>query len=142
MFLPEFLKISKNAYLNQYPILSIYFFSSSTFPDILKQTKLIPIFKKGDQPNCNNYRPISPPSNISKIIEKIIHKQLYCFLEINCLYTHQYKFKNQHSTNHALITQGFFQAFIAITVFSFELSFHVKLRKLSEFKPSESLSLA
>ena len=80
-------------------------FSLGTFPKILKQAKVISIFKKGDQQNCNNYRPISLLSNISKIIEKLIHKQLSVFLEINnCLYTHQYGFRNQHSTTHALIT--------------------------------------
>ena len=80
-------------------------FSSGTFPEILKQVKGSPIFKKGDLQNCNNYRPMSLLSNISKIIAKLIHKQLYAFLEINdCLYTHQYGFRNQHSTIHALIT--------------------------------------
>ena len=80
-------------------------FSSVAFSEILKQDKVIPIFKKGDQKNCNNYRPISRLSNISKIIEKLIHKQLYGFLGINnCLYTHQYGFRNQHLTIHALIT--------------------------------------
>ena len=80
-------------------------FSSGTFPEILKQAEVIPIFKKGNQQNCNDYRPISLLSNISKIIEKLIHQQLSAFLEIkNCLYTHQYDFRNQHSTTHTLIT--------------------------------------
>ena len=80
-------------------------FSTGTFPEILKQAKVIVIFKKRDQQNCNNYRPISFLSNISKIIEKLIHKQLYAFLEVNnCLYTHQYGFRYQHSTVQALIT--------------------------------------
>ena len=44
-------------------------------------------------------------SNISKIIEKLIHRQLYGFLEFNnYLYTNQFGFRNLHSTNHALIT--------------------------------------
>ena len=44
-------------------------------------------------------------SNISKIIEKLVHRQLYEFLEFNNhLYTNQFGFRNLHSTNHALIT--------------------------------------
>ena len=79
-------------------------FPSGTIPEIIKQAKVISIFKKGDQQNYNNYRPISLLSNINNIIEKLIHKQLYGFLENNnCLYVHQFGFRNNHSTNHALI---------------------------------------
>ena len=49
----------------------------------LKQAKIIPIFKNGEQQDCNNYRPISLLSNISKIIEKLVHRQLYGFFEFN-----------------------------------------------------------
>ena len=46
-----------------------------------------------------------PLSNFSKIIEKLVHRQLYEFLEFNnYLYTNQFGFCNLHSTNHALIT--------------------------------------
>ena len=80
-------------------------FSTGLFPKILKQAKIIPIFKKGDQQDCNNYRPISLLSNISKIIAKLAHWQLYEFLEFNnYLYTSRFGFRNLHSTNHALIT--------------------------------------
>ena len=80
-------------------------FSTGLFPKILKQAKIIPIFKKEDQQDCNNYRPISLLSNISKIIEKLVHRQLYGFLEFNNhLYTNQFGFGNFHSTNHAIIT--------------------------------------
>ena len=78
-------------------------FSTGLFPKILKQAKIIPIFKKGDQQDCNNYRPILLLSNISKIIEKLVHRQLYGFLEFNnYLYTNQFGFHNLHSTNHAI----------------------------------------
>ena len=49
----------------------------------LKQAKIIPIFKNGEQQDCNNYRPISLLSTISKIIEKLVHRQLYGFFEFN-----------------------------------------------------------
>ena len=80
-------------------------FSTGLFPKILNQAKIIPIFKKGDQQDCNNYKPISLLSNISTIIQKLIRRQLYAFLEFkNYLYTNQFGFRNLHSTNHALIT--------------------------------------
>ena len=42
---------------------------------------------------------------LAKIIKKLVHRQLYGFLEFkNLLYTNQFGFRNLHSTNHALIT--------------------------------------
>ena len=66
---------------------------------------MIPIFKKGDQQDCNNYRLISALSNIGKIIEKLIHKRLFKFLNSNnCLFNYQFGFQNYHSTNYAPIS--------------------------------------
>ena len=79
-------------------------FSTGLFPKFLKQAKIIPIFKKGDQQDCDNYRAISFLSNISETIEKLVHRQLYGFFESNnYLYANQFGFRNFHSTNHALI---------------------------------------
>ena len=93
---------------NHWQIGLIYLFQLEYFPKFLNKLKLFfpnTIFKKGDQQDCNNYRPISLLSNISKIIEKLVHRQLYGFLEFNnYLYTNQFGFRNLHSTNHALIT--------------------------------------
>ena len=41
---------------------------------------MIPIFKKGSKLDIENYRPISLLSNIDKIFQKLIHKQLLKFL--------------------------------------------------------------
>ena len=103
MLLPEFLKTSKNTYLNQSKLVNLSF-SLGTFPEIIKPTKVISIFTKGDQKYCNNYRPISLLSNIRKIIEKLVHQQLYGFLEINNFICISVYFRNQHSRNHALTT--------------------------------------
>ena len=48
-------------------------FSTGCFPNICTTAKFIPIFKTESKLPCNNYRPISLLSNISKIIEKIMH---------------------------------------------------------------------
>ena len=79
-------------------------FSEGTFPELLKFANVIPVFKKRDNLDYNNYRPISLISNIGKLIEKIVHKRLYSFLEKNSLlFKQQYGFRNKMSTNHALI---------------------------------------
>ena len=57
-------------------------FETGMFPDALKLARIIPIFKKGDLLQCNKYRPISLTSNISKIMEKIVHQLFIFFLKI------------------------------------------------------------
>ncbi len=44
---------------------------SGIFPNRLKQCRVIPIFKSGSHLECDNYRPISLLSSISKILEKM-----------------------------------------------------------------------
>ena len=79
-------------------------FETEIFPDALKLARIIPIFKKGDLLQCNNYRPISLTSDISKIMEKLVHQRLCIFLEnSNVLYDKQFGFWSKHSTTHALI---------------------------------------
>ena len=50
------------------------------FPDNLKIAKVIPIFKQGSRSSCNNYRPISVLSALSKIFERCILNQLSFYL--------------------------------------------------------------
>ena len=80
-------------------------FNTGIFPSSLKLALVMPIIKKGDQQDCNNYRPISVLSNISKLIEKLLYNRLYKFLNQNkCLYNNQFGFRNHQSTNHALVS--------------------------------------
>ena len=77
---------------------------SGIFPDKLKIAKVIPIFKKGDDTDVNNYRPISLVHAISKIIEKVNYNQTYNYFDQNkILYAHQYGFRKQHSTELAVL---------------------------------------
>ena len=77
---------------------------TSMLPNILKIANVTSIHKNDDPALCNNYRPISLLSNISKVFEKEIHARLSVFLSANnILYEKQFGFQNQHSTNHALI---------------------------------------
>ena len=56
-------------------------FVTGIFPEPLKLANVIPVFKKADPLQCTNYQPISLTSNISNILEKLVHKCLYCFLD-------------------------------------------------------------
>ena len=79
-------------------------FSTGIFPNRMKLANIFPIHKGDDKDNCNNYRPIALLSNISKIIEKLVHARLYFYFERNnILYQHQYGFRLNHSTTRALI---------------------------------------
>ena len=69
------------------------------FPENLKSSRTVPIFKCGDPKLCDNYRPISLVCTISKILEKMVHKNLINHLEINdLLYKHKYCFLKGRST--------------------------------------------
>ena len=66
-------------------------FSTGQYPNILKISKTIPIFKKGSRLLVSNYRPISLLSNLNKILEKIVHERIYKFLEdYQCIYSLQH----------------------------------------------------
>ena len=80
-------------------------FSTGIFPDKLKIAKVIALHKKGATDDPSNYRPISLLSVFSKIFEKIMHKRLYNFLEVNdILHPLQFGFRKKHSTQHTLIS--------------------------------------
>ena len=77
---------------------------SGEFPSKLKQCRVIPIFKSGNPLECDNYRPISLLSSISKVLEKIVAEKLTTHLLSNdLLYCHQYGFLPNRSTEHHLL---------------------------------------
>ena len=80
-------------------------FENGLFPDELKLTKVIPIFKNGDKTDRTNYRPISVLSFFSKIFEKTINNCLIKFKDKHdILYKYQFGFRKSHSTSHAIIS--------------------------------------
>ena len=111
---------SKSCPLNQIPIyvykqivdllsqvISFYFnesISLGSFPDVLKITRVIPLFKKGDNSSVSNYRPISILPFISKIFEKLMCKRLNQFLtEHRIICKHQFGFRTGLSTSDAIV---------------------------------------
>ena len=77
---------------------------SGHFPSKLKLCRVIPIFKAGNHEECDNYRPISLLSSISKILEKIVaDKLVHHLLNNDLLYCNQYGFLPKRSTEHNLL---------------------------------------
>ena len=75
-------------------------------PDLLiiPLAHIIPIHKGGSTQEVNNFRPIALLSIFDKIMEKIMHKKLYHFLEENnILFKKQFSFRKNNSTVYALI---------------------------------------
>ena len=54
--------------------------SSGKFISAFKQSKVVPIYKKGSKININNYRPVNLLCNITKILDKLVYKRLDNFL--------------------------------------------------------------
>ena len=78
-------------------------FNNGVYPD-LKIVKVIPIHKGGSTQEVNNFRPISLLSIFDKIMEKIMHRKLYYFLEENnILFKKQFRFRKNNSTVYALM---------------------------------------
>ena len=69
-------------------------FSQGNFPNLLKLANVCPIFKKKNKTLCENYRPISLLSNLSKLFERAMHNRIYNFLEVtDVLYDLQFGFR-------------------------------------------------
>ena len=94
-----FLKLINEKVATPLSILINKSLQTGVFPDSLKIAKVVPIYKSKDKDNFSNYRPISLLPSVSKILEKIVHKRLYFFLELNdLLYDNQFGFRRKHST--------------------------------------------
>ena len=78
--------------------------STGIFPCSWKVARVSPIYKNGIKSNMDNYRPISVISVIAKTMEKLVHNQLYSYLQqSNILTSTQHGFRPFHSTVTALL---------------------------------------
>ena len=79
-------------------------FLDGVFPDKLKLSKVIPIFKSGEKNSMNNYRPISILPNFIKIFEKKFYRRMLSYIDKNCiLKCCQYGLRKNLSVSHALL---------------------------------------
>ena len=74
------------------PYLAVAFngaIEESKFPSTFEIARIIPLFKKGDRVNLENYRPISLLSSLSKVFEKLPDQRIISLREKNnCLHLH------------------------------------------------------
>ena len=78
--------------------------TTGIYPDAIKLSKVIPLFKKGDCSLLVNYRPITLLPTISKVFERVTHDEMYeYFNQFNLLAEQQYVFRKQHSTDNAAV---------------------------------------
>jgi len=76
--------------------------AQSIYPERLKFSLIKPIYISGDKSSPSNYRPISLLPVFSKILEKVIYKRLFGYLNSNVILNeHQYGFRSEVSTENA-----------------------------------------
>ena len=79
------------------------YFRTGVFNDMWKCAKGMALFKKGDKHDRDNYRPISILPSVPKVIERLVHLQLYGHLTQNkLLFDNQFGFRQRRSTATAL----------------------------------------
>jgi hypothetical protein len=88
------------------PLQSIFTtsFRTGKLPDIWKIGNICAIHKKGPRQECNNYRPVSLTSIVSKIMESIIRDELMAYMTTYNLFSDkQYGFLPKRSTVQQLL---------------------------------------
>ena len=99
-----FFKVAAKVLATLLSILFNYSFRYGIFPDCLKTAKVVPIFKKEDKNEINNYCSIFLLSTFSKILERLICKRMRKFLDKHSIISsNQYGFRSSLSTTHAML---------------------------------------
>ena len=75
----------------------------NNFPEQLKKSKVILLYKKQEPLQKENYRPVSLLSHISKVCERIIYRQININIQDKLL-KHITGFQKSHETRHSFIT--------------------------------------
>ena len=102
--------LKNNIIIDVYDFIKVIIFKNfkasleeAVFPEKIKNTKIILIFKKGDKENVENYRPSSIYPAFSKVLERIMYNRLYeYFMNNNLPHENQFGFQINNSTEHAI----------------------------------------
>ena len=75
---------------------------TNCFPDKLKQSEVIPVYKKLDLLEKEDYRPVSLLPHVSKVFERIIYKRINTHME-DKISNYVTKFRKSYGTQHSLV---------------------------------------
>ena len=94
----KLLRQTKDSITESLTIIVSQMLKTGTFPELLKASNVIHIYKKGDNSNLSNYKPIALLPSISKIFENpILTRLTECLKNNNIIHSHQYGFRKFHS---------------------------------------------
>ena len=88
-----------------YPLQIIFSQSLQTgvFPEKMKEAEVVPLYKNKETDKVINYQPISLLMTVSKLLEKLMYKHIYLFLnKYDVLYQSQYGFRKHRSCKQAI----------------------------------------
>ena len=78
---------------------------SGQVPEEWKAANITPVPKKGNNDEVSNFRPVSVLPVVGKVFERLVHNQLYSYLqEHKMLDSAQFGFRPGHSTQDALLS--------------------------------------
>ena len=81
-----------------------FFFKNGIFSESCTLAKVIPLYKKGNKLDPNNYRPISILTCFSKILERLLYNRLQQFLKKHSvIHKSQYRFQKSILTEYAVL---------------------------------------
>ena len=90
----------------------------------MKLAEVIPLYKGKERFLSTNYRPILLLITLSKLLEKIVYKRTYEFLNSSGqIFDSQYGFRAQHSCEHAIqelvgnVLKGFENKSFTLSIF-------------------------
>ena len=99
-----FIKVAGHVLTSYLPHFFALAFNFGIFPDAFKIAAVTPVYKSDDKSKVTNYCPIAVLPCLFSILEKLIKARLVSFFEKHHeLYSHQYGFRSNHSTIHALL---------------------------------------
>ena len=99
--------LKQTAHVIAEPLCQLFNYSLRTgkFPSAWKKSNVVPVHKKNDRQNKDNYRPISLLCNISKVFERLVHLKLYDFLNSRGLHTSKNSgFRKGDGTTNQLVS--------------------------------------
>ena len=79
------------------------YIENNCYPDDVKLAEVSPVFKKKDDLDKENYRPVSVLSHVPKVLERLMYQQIEDFMKdklLNLLTG----FTENHNTQHCLMS--------------------------------------